>query len=207
MILSLIAATVIVLTVKYRDMKRAELLKDTTKITETTTAEPTTTLRAETDSDVATPSDSEAETETSRSTDTTSKNYTVVLTTKQITYKITPSDLPFAYERELIASVVMNEAGGECYEGKCAVAQCILNACIEANKKFSEVRWSYGYKYEKTPTDAVLKAVDDVFLNGVRVTDEPILFYYNPAYGYSGFHESQTFVMTIEHHRFFKKNG
>ena len=188
-------------------MKRAELLKDTTKITETTTAEPTTTLKVEMPSDAATASDSEAETETSRSTVTTSKNYTVVLTTKQIAYKITPSDLPFAYERELIAGVVMNEAGGECYEGKCAVAQCILNACIIANKPFSEVRWDYGYKYEKKPSEAVLQAVDDVFLNGVRVTDEPILYYYNPAYGYSSFHESQTFVMTIEHHRFFKRKG
>lgn len=150
---------------------------------------------------------------TERSTVTTTENYTKVetttkvLTTKKRTYKVTPSALPFAYERKLIASVVMNEAGSECYEGKVAVAQCVLNACIIANKPFSEVRWDYGYKYEKTPSEAVLQAVDDVFLYGVRVTDEPILFYYNPAYGYSGFHESQTFVMTIEHHRFFKKNG
>ena len=149
---------------------------------------------------------------TERSTVTTTENYTVVNTTKVLTtkkryYKVTPSELPFDYERELIASIVMNEAGGECYEGKCAVAQCVLNACMDAQKKFSEVRWDYGYKYEKTPTEAVLQAVDDVFLNGVRVTDEPILFYYNPALGYSSFHESQTFVMTIEHHRFFKKRG
>lgn len=150
-------------------------------------------------------------TTTQLSTVTTTENYSVVttevLTTKKRTYKVTASELPFDYERQLIASVVMNEAGYECYDGKIGVAQCIMNACIEANKKFSEIRWDYGYKYEKTPTDAVLKAVDDVFLNGVRVTDEPILYYYNPAYGYSGFHESQTFVMTIEHHRFFKKNG
>ena len=149
---------------------------------------------------------------TQMSTVTTTENYTKVettkvLTTKKRTYKVTPSELPFAYERELIAGVVMNEAGGECYEGKCAVAQCIYNACVEAQKKFSEVRWSYGYKYEKKPSEAVLQAVDDVFLNGVRVTDEPILYYYNPAYGYSSFHESQTFVMAIEHHRFFKKKG
>ena len=146
------------------------------------------------------------------STVTTTENYTVVnttkvLTTKKRTYKVTPSELPFDYERELIASIVMNEASGECYEGKCAVAQCVLNACIIANKPFSEVRWSYGYKYEKKPSEAVLQAVDDVFLHGVRVTDEPILYYYNPAYGYSSFHESQTFVMAIEHHRFFKKRG
>lgn len=149
---------------------------------------------------------------TQKSTVTTTENYTVVnttkvLTTKKRTYKVTASELPFDYERELVASIVMNEAGNECYEGKCAVAQCVMNACIEANKKFSEIRWAYGYKYEKTPTDAVLKAVDDVFLNGVRVTDEPIIYYYNPAYGYSSFHESQTFVMTIENHRFFKKRG
>lgn len=150
---------------------------------------------------------------TQMSTVTTTENYTKVetttkvLTTKKRTYKVTPSELPFDYERELIASIVMNEAGGECYEGKCAVAQCVLNACLEENKPFSEARWSYGYKYEKKPSEAILQAVDDVFLNGVRVTDEPILWYYNPAYGYSSFHESQTFVMTIEHHRFFKRKG
>lgn len=149
---------------------------------------------------------------TQTSTVTTTENYTVVtaskpLTTKPRHYKVTPSELPFDYERELIASVIMNEAGYECYDGKIGVAQCILNACIEANKPFSEVRWDYGYKYTKTPTEAVLQATDDVFLNGVRVTDEPILYYYNPAYGYSSFHESQTFVMTIEHHRFFKRKG
>lgn len=149
---------------------------------------------------------------TQKSTVTTTENYTKVETTKVLTtkkrfYKVTPSELPFDYERELIASIVMNEAGYECYEGKCAVAQCIYNACMEVNKKFSEVRWDYGYKYEKKPSEAVLQAVDDVFLNGVRATDEPILYYYNPAYGYSSFHESQTFVMTIEHHRFFKKRG
>lgn len=150
---------------------------------------------------------------TQMSTITTTENYTKVetttkvLTTKKRTYKVTPSELPFDYERELIASVVMNEAGYECYDGKIGVAQCIYNACIIANKPFSEVRWGYGYKYTKTPSEAVLQAVDDVFLNGVRVTDEPILFYYNPAYGYSSFHESQTFVMAIEHHRFFKRKG
>lgn len=150
---------------------------------------------------------------TQKSTVTTTENYTKVetttkvLTTKKRTYKVTPSELPFDYERELIASVVMNEAGYECYDGKVAVAQCIYNACMQANKKFSEVRWSYGYKYEKTPSEAVLQAVDDVFLNGVRVTDEPILYYYNPAYGYSSFHESQVYVMTIQHHRFFKRRG
>ena len=149
---------------------------------------------------------------TQLSTVTTTENYTVVtaskpLTTKPRTYKVTPSELPFDYERQLIASVVMNEAGYECYDGKVAVAQCILNACMQAQKKFSEVRWSYGYKYEKTPSQAVLQAVDDVFLNGVRVTDEPILYYYNPAYGYSSFHESQVYVMTIQHHSFFKRKG
>lgn len=161
-----------------------------------------TTLRATT----ATESATETTTEKCSAIATT-ETTTRVLTTKKRAYSVTPSELPFAYERELIAGVVMNEAGGECYEGKCAVAQCVLNACLEENKPFSEVRWSYGYKYTRTPSDAVLQAVDDVFLNGVRVTDEPILYYYNPAYGYSSFHESQTFVMTIEHHRFFKRKG
>lgn len=110
----------------------------------------------------------------------------------------------FVVEYELIASVVMNEAGYESYEGQIAVAQCIKNACIRENKPFSSIRGIYGYTRSKKPNKSVFSAVYDVFENGATVTDEPILFYYNPDYGYSSFHESQTYVMTIGGHRFFK---
>lgn len=138
--------------------------------------------------------------------------------TQQETEKETPTTeefttcivfLPAAWSTDeelyLISSVVMNEAGYECYDGKIAVAQCIRNACLKENQPFSAIRYKYGYKYTKTPTEEVKKAVNDVFLYGITVTDEPILYYYAPALTYSAWHESQVYVMTIGGHKFFKE--
>ena len=92
-------------------------------------------------------------------------------------------------ERELLESVVTAEAGGEPLEGQIAVAQCILNAC-----EYKGIR----------PREAV-EAVEAVFDEGQTVTDEPILFFYNPDRCSSDWHESQSYVMTICCHRFFKE--
>jgi len=135
---------------------------------------------------------------------TTRPAETTTVTTNSSVLNI-PAEWTTDAELYLIASVVMNEAGNQCYDGKVAVAQCIRNACIKQNKPFSQCRYMYGYTKTRTPTEAVQRAVNDVFLSGVTVTSEPILFYYNPAYGYSSFHESQVYVMTIQEHRFFKE--
>ena len=37
------------------------------------------------------------------------------------------------------------------------------------------------------------------------VTDEPIIYFYNPAIGCGDFHETQIFVIEIKNHRFFKE--
>ena len=55
------------------------------------------------------------------------------------------------------------------------------------------------------PLEGAVAAVAAVFDEGQTVTDEPILFFYNPDRCRSDWHESQSYVMTICCHRFFKE--
>lgn len=112
------------------------------------------------------------------------------------------------YERSVVESLVMAEAGGECYEGQIAVAQCILNACERNNCQPSEAAIIYKYtKNRPKPSDSVKKAVYAVFNNGETVTESKILYFYAPDITYSSWHESQNYVMTIGRHRFFALKG
>ena len=109
-------------------------------------------------------------------------------------------------ERHIVECLVAGEAGSESLEGQIAVAQCILNATIRSDISISEVKSTYGYagwsnSPESYPT--VAQAVSAVFDSGEVVTDEFIVWFYNPAYGYSSFHEGQKFVIEIGGHRFF----
>ena len=100
----------------------------------------------------------------------------------------------------------MGEAGAEPYEGQMLVAQCILNACERDNLLPSEVRMEYKYSgWNENPTDSVKLAVKEVFDNGVKAIDEPILYFYAPAICNSSWHESQVFVVEVGGHRFFKE--
>lgn len=111
-------------------------------------------------------------------------------------------------ERDLTERVVMAEAGGECYEGQMAVAQCILNACEKTGGKPSEVILAYQYaKPADTATQSVRDAVAAVFDAGETVTTEPIMFFYAPRWTDSEWHETQRFVMEIGGHRFFAEKG
>ena len=102
-------------------------------------------------------------------------------------------------ERYVVECIVAGEAWGEPYEGKKAVAQCIYDAMLQDGLTASEVRKNYKYSGWKTN----LPEVDF----GEMATDEFILWFYNPAYGKSKFHESQNFVIEIGHHKFFSKKG
>ena len=109
-------------------------------------------------------------------------------------------------ERWEVASVVTAEAGGEPFEGKIAVAQCILQACEDEGIRPSEVFIEYQYcDARPEPYDEVLEAVEAVFDDGQVATAEPIKYFYAPALTYSEWHESQVYVMTISGHRFFKE--
>lgn len=102
----------------------------------------------------------------------------------------------------------MAEAGGECFEGQMAVAQCILNACEKTGSQPSEVVLAYQYaKPAKVATQSVKDAVAAVFDTGDTVTTEPILFFYAPRRTVSQWHESQRFVIEIGGHRFFAEKG
>ena len=115
------------------------------------------------------------------------------------------------YETWFIECVVAGEAAGEPYEGKVAVAQCYFDAMLKDGLSATEVKSAYGYsgwnenlaKQDPKAYDEVKNAVMDVFYGGKFVTDKPILYFYNPAIVYSGWHESQNYAMTIGGHKFF----
>lgn len=123
-------------------------------------------------------------------------------------------------ERELVESIVCGEAGNQPYWGKVAVASCILNACLKDDIRPKEVQTKYQYSGWKSLTefeseclqaygntdlaDEVRQAVSQVFDDG-EVLSTDVLWFYNPAYGYSSFHESQNYLMTIGEHRFFSE--
>ena len=111
-------------------------------------------------------------------------------------------------ERYLIERTVMAEAEGEPLEGQMLVAQCILNASEKSKRSPSDVLTAYQYATtQKAPSQSVKNAVKSVFDDGISVTDEPILYFYNPSIVKSTWHESQIFVMEVGGHRFFAERS
>lgn len=102
----------------------------------------------------------------------------------------------------------MAEAGGECYEGQMLVAQCILNASEKTGQRPPEAVKTFSYTRNRPePTQSVEDAVAAVFDDGEAVTDELVLYFYNPALVRSDFHESQIFVIEVGGHRFFAERS
>ena len=115
-----------------------------------------------------------------------------------IRYELTESEF------NEVCEVVMAEAGGECYKGQRAVAQCILNASLKDDIRPTEAIKKYKYtNYRKTPSESVREAVRSVFVDGNKVTNEAILFFYAPKWSKGEWHETQKFVAEIGGHRFF----
>ena len=122
---------------------------------------------------------------------------------EQAIYELPNKRYPLTDEEfYLVCGIVMAEAEGEPYEGKMAVAQCILNNCERDNARPADVAWKFSDP-EDTWTDDVWLAVTAVFNEGQTITDEQILWFYAPAYGVSEWHERQRFVMEIGGHKFF----
>ena len=115
------------------------------------------------------------------------------------------------YETWFVECVVGGEAAGEPYEGKLAVAQCYFSAMLKDGLSATEVKSAYGYdgwnenldNQDPKAYDEVKNAVMDVFYGGKFVTDKPILYFYNPAYGRSDWHEAQKYWGNIANHKFF----
>lgn len=114
-------------------------------------------------------------------------------------------------EKYVLYCTVAGEAGNQSFDGKAAVAQCLLNAMkkdgLTANeviKVYQYLGWSEELQYSNPEAWENCKlAVDAVFDVGFKLTDENILWFYNPDIVYSSFHESQKYVMTIGNHKFF----
>lgn len=123
------------------------------------------------------------------------------------------ADKPVRYvltseERDYIERVIMSESGNtEPFEGQKLIAQCILNACeMEGARPFEAMR-RYGYSIinPEEPNESVRAAISAVFDNGEVITNEPVLYYYNPDLTAERWHETQEYVCTVGRHRFFKK--
>lgn len=110
--------------------------------------------------------------------------------------------------RDCVERVVMAEAEGEDFNGQCLVAQCILNTMLARDMSAVDVvREPNQYAAPAAEaSESVKAAVDAVFLQGYRVTSEPIRYFYAPRYCYSAWHEN-SLVFVLEHggHRFFKE--
>ena len=140
----------------------------------------------------------------------------------EISTKVIPTPAPTPtivyplseYERWLVESIVTGESGNQPYDGKVAVASCILNSCIKDDIRPEEVQNKYGYagwydinEWENLYPDSakeVKAAVSQVFDDG-EVINFDIQWFYNPSNGYSSFHESLNYAFTIEDHKFFYK--
>jgi hypothetical protein len=111
-------------------------------------------------------------------------------------------------ERDSLAVVLMCETGGADEMAAELVATCVLNACEKDGLRPFEVfsRYKYAVK-EKTPNSVCYAAVQSVFDEGNRASEECILWFYSPANmtdGVSHWHETQDFVLEYGGHRYFK---
>lgn len=112
-------------------------------------------------------------------------------------------------ERAIVEAVVAAESMGEDFDGQCLVAQCILNTAEATGKRPDEVVLEPGQYATPNYEDSYLvsAAVSAVFDYGYQVTDEPIRYFYAPAWGISKWHETKL-DFALEHggHRFFKEH-
>lgn len=167
----------------------------------TTTATTATTTHTEAPETTTATTTTATTTPTQTSTSTTTRATTTAETLQEPTGEEYPLT---AAERDLIARVVMAEAGAEELLGQIAVAQCIRNACEIKDLRPAAAIAQGGYtSRRKEPSQQVLDAVAAVFDEGVEAVDAPILYFYAPATCYSAWHESQTFAAEIGGHRFF----
>lgn len=118
----------------------------------------------------------------------------------------TPTSKPVIDNYDYVVRVVMQESGNQSLEGQMAVAQCIATTAEIEGKSLYEVVTTpgqYALPYPGQPNESVVEACERVFIDGERVVDADIRWFYNPAYCTSSWHESKTYVTTIGDHRFF----
>lgn len=115
-------------------------------------------------------------------------------------------------EKYILTCIVAGEAEGEDYEGKLAVAQCLLDSIVYENCDPIDIKWKFdGYNSKLEKTNPILwkecsDAITEIFDYGNRICNDLILWFYNRNIMYSTFHESQKFLFTIGNHSFFTLN-
>lgn len=119
-----------------------------------------------------------------------------------------PTPAVMGYDYDYVCRVVMAETGGEYNEDlTLAVCQAIANAAVENNWTPEEVciKYKYTRPHEYT-SDFIQDICDRVFIRGeVYEASGNAQVFYNPSYGHSSYHESQSFVCEIGGVRFFER--
>lgn len=127
---------------------------------------------------------------------------------KETTAEIEPVHFLSPVEFETACHIVEGEASDQDYTGKALVAECLLNACDLDGIEPTEARVRYKYAgWSETVTEDTIKAVIDVFTHGILPTDRHILYFYDPRYCESTWHETQIFVTEYGCHRFFERRS
>lgn len=120
-----------------------------------------------------------------------------------------PSFYGYSYElteeeRELVERVVMHEAGWHPdYRVVILTAQCFRNDCELNGWTPSEVFKKCGYAAMSYANPRAVKAVREVFDEGVQCVPELIFCYYNQNMVYSAYHEQFRLAIDIDGNRFF----
>ena len=108
-------------------------------------------------------------------------------------------------DRYLIAKTIMREFGDGGYMACCLQAQAFRDAMV-LSKASAEYTYHYfqydAYPLVKEPSSECYEAVDYIF-DGNMAVPHRVLYMYAPEYVYSGWHESQTFVVEYNGIRFF----
>lgn len=112
-------------------------------------------------------------------------------------------------ERAMVERVVAAESRNQHLNGQMAVAQCVLNTAEAENMRPDEVVLQPNQYAPPAPPELVTKsvkqAVSAVFDHGIKITEEPIRFFYAPKFSPGTWHEANLeHVITIQDHKFFK---
>lgn len=110
-------------------------------------------------------------------------------------------------QRDLLERLVTGEAGGS-YEGSLLVAQCIRDVLVCYNyKSIEEVRQALSYtgSIERGKSENAIRAVADIFDNGINAVQHRICYFYAPGLVESQWHETQYFVIELNGHRYFDR--
>lgn len=111
---------------------------------------------------------------------------------------------------DLVARLVATEAGGEPFDGQKAVAQCVIDRAAAFDMSISEViyqknQFATPYAGDMSAFPRSRAAAEAVMLDGERVFDTPVIFFYNPGTsdpGAKSWLETKPYIDTICCHVF-----